>query len=98
MAKVILISPPYVDLYGKLSTAAGRYFPLGLGYIASYLRRYGRHDVQMYEPEAQNLTYANIAKIIKDNAPDIIGLTCSTPNFYRALEFSLDSFASSSAR
>ncbi len=86
MAKVILISPPYVDLYGKLSKAAGRYFPLGIGYIASYLRRYGGHDVRMYEPEAQGLSYADLAGIIKAFAPDVIGLTCSTPNFARALE------------
>jgi len=33
MAKVLLISPPYLDLYGKLSEAAGRYFPLGLANI-----------------------------------------------------------------
>ena len=85
MAKVILISPPYIDLYGKLSRAAGRYFPLGLGYIAAYLRRFG-HAALMYEPEAQGLTYDDLKIIIKDEAPDVIGLTCSTPNFYRALE------------
>jgi anaerobic magnesium-protoporphyrin IX monomethyl ester cyclase len=85
LAKVILISPPYIDLYGKLSRAAGRYFPLGLGYIASYLRRSG-HTVLMYEPEAQGLTYDDLKRIIKDEAPDVIGLTCSTPNFHRALE------------
>ena len=86
MAKVILLSPPYVDLYGKLSRAAGRYFPLGLAYIASYLRKYGQHDVLMYEPEAQELTYEDIARIIKSEEPDFVGLTCSTPNFHRALE------------
>lgn len=86
MAKVILISPPYVDLYGRLNKAAGRYFPLGLGYIAAYLRKYGNHEVQLYEPEAQGLSYQDLAKIIKDNSPDVIGLTCSTPNFFRAIE------------
>jgi radical SAM superfamily enzyme YgiQ (UPF0313 family) len=85
MAKVILLSPPYVDLYGKLNKAAGRYFPLGLGYIASFLRKYGSHSVQIYEPEAQSLSYTDLEKIISDNAPDIVGLTCSTPNFFRAI-------------
>jgi radical SAM superfamily enzyme YgiQ (UPF0313 family) len=86
MAKVILISPPYVDLYGPISRAAGRYFPLGLGYIASSLRRGGRHQVLMYEPEAQKLTYGDLTRIIKEADPDVIGLTCATPNFFRALE------------
>jgi anaerobic magnesium-protoporphyrin IX monomethyl ester cyclase len=86
MAKVILISPPYIDLYGKLGKAAGRYFPLGLGYIAAYLRHYGHHDVLMYEPEAQGLTYDDLKSIMRRESPDVIGLTCSTPNFHRALE------------
>jgi len=86
MAKVLLIAPPYLDLYGKLSKAAGRYFPLGLAYIASYLRKYGPHDVEMYEPESQGLTYDDIEEIIRKARPDVIGLTCSTPNFPRALK------------
>lgn len=86
MSKVLLISPPYVDLYGKLSKAAGRYFPLGIGYIASYLRYYGKHTVKMYEMDAQRLSYSDMAKIIKDFEPDFIGLTCSTPSFFRAIE------------
>jgi radical SAM superfamily enzyme YgiQ (UPF0313 family) len=86
VAKIILIAPPYLDLYGKISRAAGRYFPLGLAYIASYLKTYGNHDVLMYEPEAQGLSYADISEIIKKEAPDVIGLTSSTPNFPRALE------------
>ena len=85
MAKVILLSPPYVDLYGQLSKAAGRYFPLGLGYLASYLRLYGHHDVQIYEPEAQSLSYQDIESILKDYQPDVVGLTCSTPNYLRAI-------------
>ena len=85
MAKIILLSPPYIDLYGKLNKAAGRYFPLGLGYIASFLRKYGSHSVQIYEPEAQALSYTDLEKIIRDNAPDVVGLTCSTPNFFRAI-------------
>jgi radical SAM superfamily enzyme YgiQ (UPF0313 family) len=86
LAKVFFISPPYVGLYGKLSRAAGRYFPLGLGYLAAYLRHYGRHQVLLFEPEAQNLSYAGLAKILKAEAPDVVGLTCSTPNFYNALK------------
>jgi radical SAM superfamily enzyme YgiQ (UPF0313 family) len=86
MAKVLLLAPPYLDIYGELSRAAGRYFPLGLAYIASYLRKYGGHTVSMYEPEAQGLGLSDIREIIREKDPDIIGLTCSTPNFIRALE------------
>ncbi|MBI5191208.1 MAG: radical SAM protein [Nitrospirae bacterium] len=86
MSKVVLLAPPYLDLYGKISSAAGRYFPLGLAYIASYLRKYGGHEVWMYEPEAQGLSYDDIRGIIREKAPDVIGFTSSTPNFSRAVE------------
>jgi len=86
MAKVLLLSPPYLDLYGKLNKAAGRYFPLGLGYIAAYLRHYGKHEVRMIEPEAQCVSINDLSVTIKDFAPDVIGLTCSTPNFTKAIE------------
>lgn len=86
MARVLLLSPPYVDLYGGLSKAAGRYFPLGLAYLASYLRKYGGHQVEMYEPEAQRLTFADLERIVRESGPDFVGITCSTPNFPRALE------------
>lgn len=86
MAKVILLSPPYLDTYGDFKNAAGRYFPLGLGYIASYLIKYGCHEVQIYEPEAQGLTIRSITKIIETFDPDIVGITCSTANFTRAIE------------
>ena len=98
VAKVMLIAPPYLDLYGKISRAAGRYFPLGLAYIAGYLRKYGGHDVRMYEPEAQRLSYQDIQRLIKEFRPDVIGLTSSTPNFPRALELAKLCRENSSAR
>lgn len=86
MAKVLLLSPAYIDIYGSLKNAAGRYFPLGLGYIASYLIKYGGHEVRLYETEAQGLTVSSIERIIKEFKPDVVGLTCSTANFTRAIE------------
>ncbi|MDG4476048.1 B12-binding domain-containing radical SAM protein [Thiovibrio frasassiensis] len=86
MAKILLLSPPYVELYGDLKKAAGRYFPLGLGYIASYLMKYGGHEVQLYEPEAQGLTMHRIQEVVREFQPDIVGITCSTANFTRAIE------------
>ena len=86
MAKVLLLSPPYIDIYGSLKNAAGRYFPLGIGYIASYLIKYGGHEVRLYESEAQGLDVSSIERIIREFKPDVVGLTCSTANFTRAIE------------
>ena len=86
MAKVLLLSPPYLEIYGNIKNAAGRYFPLGIGYIASYLIKYGGHDVQLCEPEAQGLTISDIANNITRFKPDIVGITCSTANYSHAID------------
>lgn len=86
MAKILLIAPPYLDLYGKISKAAGRYFPLGIAYIAAYLRKFGNHEVSMYEMETQKITGAAMLSIVKKNTPDVIGITCTTPTFSNAVQ------------
>ena len=98
MAKVLLLSPLYIDIYGSLKNAAGRYFPLGLGYIASYLIKYGGHEVRLYEPEAQGLTIRDIEEIVKSFKPDVAGITCSTANFTRAIELAKLCRANSTAK
>ncbi|MFH1309489.1 MAG: radical SAM protein [Candidatus Omnitrophota bacterium] len=83
--KILLISAPYVDYYGPIKLASGRYFPLGLGYIASYLRRKS-HEVLLCEPEAQGLSYKMIHDIFFREKPDVIGISSATPNFYNAVK------------
>jgi len=85
MLKILLISAPYIDLYGPIKSAAGRYFPLGLGYIAAFLRKNGYH-ISLYEPEVQKLNFNDISKIFAAEKPDIVGISCATPNFYNAVE------------
>ncbi len=79
--KVLLINTPYLDRYGPIKYAAGRYFPLGLGYIAAYLREKGDR-VSICEPEAQGV---NVRDVVKREKPDIVGITSATPNFRDAM-------------
>ncbi|MBN1384719.1 MAG: cobalamin-dependent protein [Elusimicrobia bacterium] len=85
MLKVLLISAPYIDFYGPIKFAAGRYFPLGLGYIASFLRQKG-FQILLYEPEAQNMDYKAIGRVLSEERPDVVGISSATPNFYNAVE------------
>ncbi|MBL7197448.1 MAG: cobalamin-dependent protein [Candidatus Omnitrophica bacterium] len=85
MFKIILISAPYIDLYGPIKIAAGRYFPLGLGYIAAFLKKNG-FQVLILEPEAQNLNYETIGKILATEKPDVVGISSATPNFNNAIK------------
>jgi len=87
MLKVLLISASYIDYYGPIKFAAGRYFPLGLGYIASFLRQKD-YQVILYEPEAQNMDYRAIGKMLSEEKPDVVGISSATPNFQNAIELS----------
>lgn len=83
--KVILINPPYLKIYGETKEAAGCYFPLGLGYLASYLMKNNNTDVRLLDMNATRLDYKEVAEIIKKENPAIIGITCVTPNFSEAV-------------
>jgi len=85
MLKVLLISASYIDSYGPIKLAAGRYFPLGLGYIVSVLKKNG-YGVSLYEPEAQGMDRKAIKKVFAQEQPDLIGISSATPNFSNAIE------------
>lgn len=81
--KICLINTPYKYIYGPIKTGIGCYFPIGLGYIASALLKKG-HEVVIFDPEAENLNYEGIRSFLKKNSPDIVGISCATPNFKNA--------------
>jgi len=81
--KVALINAPYIDLYGPIKSAAGRYFPLGLGYIASVLKR-GGNEVIIIDPEAEGIDYSEIRRRLRNFSPRIVGISSATPNFGKA--------------
>jgi len=83
--KVLLIKAPYRDVYGPIKVAAGNYFLLGLGYIASYLRQHG-HEVFMLDPEAQGLNHSACRERIKELRPQLIGISATSPDFANALK------------
>lgn len=70
-------------MYGPIKTGVGYYFPLNLGYIASVLLKKG-YEVIIFDPEVQNMDYEEIKHFLKTNKPDIVGITCTTPNFMNA--------------
>lgn len=82
---VLLLKPPYRNVYGRLKVASGNYFLLGLGYIASYLRQRG-HNVYILDPEAQGLSYDDCAERTKSLSPGMIGISATTPDFANALK------------
>lgn len=78
--KVVLINTPYLYVYGRINVGRNHTFPLGLGYIAAVLRDAG-HDVTLLDPEPQGLDLSGIRKKLVEEPPEVVGITCATPNF-----------------
>jgi radical SAM superfamily enzyme YgiQ (UPF0313 family) len=53
------------------------YPPLGLLYLAAYLREAG-FEVQVLDAAAEGMDYDALCRAVKDAAPNLLGLTCTT--------------------
>lgn len=83
--KVLLVKAPYSDVYKGLDNIATNQAPLGLVYIAAVLREAG-HDVNLIDPENQDMTYEVMASLVQKENPDIVGITSVTSNFGNAIK------------
>lgn len=59
--------------------------PLGISYIASYLRKHGI-DVKIADANLQNLNKVRVASLIKEYRPDIVGISAMTIQCQDALQ------------
>ncbi|MBL7197036.1 MAG: radical SAM protein [Candidatus Omnitrophica bacterium] len=78
--KILLCEAPYN--YGSVNIATGRYFPLGIGYISSYLNSKG-FKTELFLGKVDDFE----SKITKDKF-DIIGISSMTPSFLNVVEMS----------
>lgn len=86
--KVSIIYPPISreERFGtSLGHSGGRQIPLGIFYLAAYVRKHG-HTVQVIDAEAENLTTDGCVKKITSFAPDVLGISSTTVAFHRAIE------------
>lgn len=79
---VLLINAPFLELYG--SQAVAYYFPMGIGYIASFLEKNG-YDVKLIvEAEGRNV-YEDAEKALQHSDYLFVGISCMTPAYPAAL-------------
>lgn len=81
--KVTLINPPNEnELIGNdpviIKEQQGIYPPLGILYIAAYLRSTGRYELQIIDAQADNLTHAEIGERVVEFNPEVVGITAMT--------------------
>lgn len=69
----------------SLNKRQGTLPPLGISYLASFLKSKG-HDVRIIDAIALNLTKDEVEKAIRDFSPMVVGVTAMTPTLKGALE------------
>jgi anaerobic magnesium-protoporphyrin IX monomethyl ester cyclase len=86
--KIVLLYPPISkrERYSSsIGNAGGRQIPLGIFYVASFLRANG-YEVAVLDAEAGNLTADDAVKAVRELKPAILGIGSTTVAFHRAVE------------
>ncbi|MFH1415136.1 MAG: radical SAM protein [Elusimicrobiota bacterium] len=81
--RILLINPPWRFIYGQYKPASKvgvNIPPLGLIYLASFLKSSGYDEVKIIDSEISGY---DIQKVI-EYSPDAVGITSVTPNFNAA--------------
>jgi len=80
MAKIYLISPAYGHVYKKINLRnfGVSHPPLGLAYIAGFLKRRG-HDIRLFDGAFSGDIFKDINGHLLGFAPDLVCLTAATP-------------------
>jgi len=81
--KILLIYPPIENEISHISLKnvdkqRGFLPPLGLLYIASYLKKNKDFDVKVLDCNVEKITHQNIDIVIKEEKPDIVGVSAMT--------------------
>ena len=90
--KILLLNPPrfnmikissdwFVDL-GEISS----FPPIGLMYIAGYLRKHSNYKISLVDSIAEGMSYSDIEILFKKEQPDVLGITAFTFTFYDVLK------------
>lgn len=85
--KVLLIYPPMFNLVfpslpETVEKDVGRRPPLGILYIASFLKNKTSHEVKILDTQVEKMSYFDIEKKVKDFGPDIVGISTMTYMLY----------------
>ncbi len=89
---ILLINPASPNI-ARISTGfdleisnSGRFPPIGLLFLAAYIRKHSKHNVKIIDMEVENFTNEGILHFIKEYNTDIIGITSFTYTFYDVLQ------------
>lgn len=83
--KVLLVNPRsdhliQTELPGHVGKELGHFPPLGLLYLASYVRTHSSHQVAVCDLPAEEASLADLADRLRRERPDLVGITGITHN------------------
>lgn len=82
--KILFIEAPYTyATSGK--EVVGKYYPLGIGYLASYIRQFG-YTVKVFQPSSDESYFKELEELINSFAPAVVGISVMTPSYPGAVE------------
>ena len=83
---VLLVSPPFPSIYDQDALHAPEFLspPMGLAYLASYLRENG-FSVSIRDLHVEGLGPESIVSTCRTLTPKVVGLTATTPTYPNAL-------------
>ena len=81
--KVVLCNPPNsYELIGNdpviIKEQQGVSPPLGILYIAAYLKSTGRYEISVIDAQAEDLTHQQVGERVHQLNPDVVGITAMT--------------------
>jgi len=81
--KILLLNPPHentilADNPSFIDEERGLNPPLGLLYLAAYIKQYSNHQVEVFDSAAEGISHASLAEVISKKKPDVTGITAMT--------------------
>jgi len=88
--KILLIHPPAINMITTnvpcfADKETGFYPPLGLLYVASYLKKHTDNEVQILDAQVEQLNYEQIEERIRYFEPEVVGIQMMTFTLIDAL-------------
>ncbi|EKD25928.1 MAG: anaerobic magnesium-protoporphyrin IX monomethyl ester cyclase elongator protein [uncultured bacterium] len=79
--RILLINPPREnEIIGNnpsiIEKERGYNPPLGLLYVAAYIKKNSRFDVNIIDSQVEGLNYNSLKEKIREISPDVVGITC----------------------
>ena len=84
MARILLVNAPFFSLYGPSKVAVSHYFPLGIGYIASYVNKHG-YDVELLVESGDVDVFRALRRALKTHKYLFVGISTMTTAFGEAV-------------